>query len=295
MTWDEIQIKGSKIGYCNICNSYGKLTCDHIPPKGCLIPQKVELISLQEYLSLDIDKNNKIKSNYSQNGLNYRSICGTCNNTLLGTNYDPELINTTNQVASILKLKDESGIILPKQVSIDIKPQKLARAVIGHILAGQIPDKGISTQSHPCKILLKNFLLDTNEDFPDDLEIYYWIYPSNKQVVINNLAKVFMDDLNNFQSNGRIPWSGLLKFYPLSFWIVWKRSKEIHLSLQKIPMSKEIELNDSVSINLHLNNIPHIFWPEGVYDDEINLYNSNSAIVAKPANKGFKSLRKPSP
>lgn len=285
MTWDEIQTKGSKIGYCNICDSYDNLTCDHIPPKGCLTPQKVELISLQKHI--DIDENNKTKSNYSQNGLNYRSICGTCNNTILGTNYDPELIKTTNQVANILKLKDESGIILPKQVSIDIKPKKLARAVIGHILAGKIPRNNISTQSHPNKNLLKKFLLDTDENFSDDLEIYYWIYPSNKQVVINNLIKIFVD-WNNLQSKRIIPWSGLLKFYPLSFWVVWKRSNEIHLGLQKIPMSKEIELNDSVSINLHLNNIPHIFWPEGVHDDEMNFYNSNSAIVAKPANKGFK-------
>lgn len=286
MTWDEIQTKGSKTGYCNICNSYENLTCDHIPPKGCVIPQKVELISLQKHLSVDIDEN-IIKPTYSQNGLNYRSICGTCNNKLLGTNYDPELIKTTNQVANILKLNDESGIILPKQASIEIKPQKLARAVIGHILAGKIPRKNISTQSHPYKTLLKKFLLDTDEDFSDDLEIYYWIYPSNKQVVINNLTKIFVN-WNNLQTKGRIPLSGLLKFYPLSFWVVWKRSKEIHLSLQKIPMSKEIKLNDSVSINLHLNNIPNIFWPEGAHDDEMNVYDSNSATIAKPANKRFK-------
>jgi len=32
---NRVMTKSSKLGYCVICGSYGRLTRDHVPPKGC--------------------------------------------------------------------------------------------------------------------------------------------------------------------------------------------------------------------------------------------------------------------
>lgn len=82
--------------YCNICGKYGRLTWDHVPPKAC---DNYDLVKYGTFF--DIQDEDPFYS-ISQNGIKYRSICSNCNNKLLGSNYDIELINFTNTVASLL-------------------------------------------------------------------------------------------------------------------------------------------------------------------------------------------------
>lgn len=103
----KVKIKGDKKGYCNICDHYSKLTRDHIPPQGCIKPKPVELKTLTQHLS---DPN--AKPTVSQSGLNLLSICGNCNNNLLGTEYDPELIELSHKVASLVRSQQEQGLYI---------------------------------------------------------------------------------------------------------------------------------------------------------------------------------------
>lgn len=104
---NRIKFKGDKEGYCNICSKYSQLTRDHIPPQGCVKPTIVELKTLTQYISASSEKPID-----SQSGLNILSICGDCNNNLLGTQYDRELIEVSQNVAGIVRVQRELGLSL---------------------------------------------------------------------------------------------------------------------------------------------------------------------------------------
>lgn len=205
----QVRFKGDKEGYCNICGQYSQLTRDHIPPQGCVKSTNVELRTLAS----QPDE----KPINSQSGLNILSICGNCNNNLFGTEYDPTLIEVTKQVAGLLRSQQKLGISLPEKIDLSIKLQRLLRSVIGHILAGKLPILGEPPISAPFPDALRNYFLDQSSTISDKFEVYYWLYPSNKQIVINSLG------VGSAMGEGFISGSCLLKFFSLAFWIVWDK------------------------------------------------------------------------
>ena len=145
MNNQHVQFKGKKEGFCNICGVYTKLTRDHIPPQGCVKPKAVELKTLAAYLTEPIEKRGTI----SQSGLNVRSICEECNSTRLGTEYDPALVDLSHRVSSLVRASREQGIVLPERISVTVQPQRLVRAIIGHVLAGKVPSSTVTPNSAP--------------------------------------------------------------------------------------------------------------------------------------------------
>lgn len=125
-----VNTRGALVGHCNICDEYGPLTEDHVPPKGTLLVKQVELVRIVELLGTGpISKNRNRR--YMPGGVHFRTLCAKCNNDLLGRRYDKELIRFSNAVSETLK----SSLALPITIRIPVNPGRLARAVIGHVLA----------------------------------------------------------------------------------------------------------------------------------------------------------------
>jgi hypothetical protein len=89
-------------GYCNICNKYDKLTRDHVPPKGSITLNPVQMKSLTQWMAemapgrVNMHGGTELLAKdwhprLSQGGVSFRSICADCNNLRLGRRYDPEL------------------------------------------------------------------------------------------------------------------------------------------------------------------------------------------------------------
>lgn len=274
---NKIEIQGSRDGYCNICGYYSQpLTRDHIPPKGCVKPTSVELRRLAQYIS------KSEKPTTSQSGLNIRSICGNCNNNLLGTEYDPELIEVSKKVASMVRSQRELGLSLPEQINLIVKPQRLIRSVVGHILAGKLPIAGNPPISAPFPDALRNYFLDQTSNIPDKVEVYYWLYLSNKQIVINSLA------IRSATGEGFISGSCLLKFFPLAFWVVWDKPTLFPISFAKIPKDKVKGLNDTCEIIIDLRNIPSLDYPEVPGEGRYIIGRDDLTFLAQPKKlKGF--------
>lgn len=273
----KIQFQGIPDGYCNICGQYSQaLTRDHIPPQGCVKPTSVELRTLKQYIS------KSKKPTTSQSGLNIRSICGNCNNNLLGTEYDPELIEVSKKVASMVRSQRELGLSLPEQINLIVKPQRLIRSVVGHILAGKLPIAGKPPISAPFPDALRNYFLDQSSNIPDKVEIYYWLYPSNKQIVINSLG------IGSANGEGFISGSCLLKFFPLAFWVVWDKPTLFPISSTKIPKDRIKSLNDTCEIMIDLRNIPSLDYPEVPGEGKYIMSHDDSTFLAQPKKqKGF--------
>lgn len=74
------------LGYCRICNKYGKLTFEHIPPRCALNDKEARVYTGDSFLQLMCDPNrypwetNGVKYKQLQKGLGEYTLCKNCNN-----------------------------------------------------------------------------------------------------------------------------------------------------------------------------------------------------------------------
>ena len=195
----KFQTRGPKTGQCNICGDLGLLTEDHTPPKGSVRIKQVEMLHITSLLSAE---RAGVRGRISQNGVKFRTLCNRCNNTILGSNYDLAFNEFSQNVTSYLK----SNLVLPETVNVRGKPQKIARALFGHLTAIGIDryKKGKNTED------LKDWFLDESRPLPDYLSIHYWVYPYQTQVLIRD------GGLRNLRvQDPAVIW--LMKFFPIAF------------------------------------------------------------------------------
>jgi hypothetical protein len=264
------KIYGPKVGYCNICQKIEKLTWDHIPPKGCAHARPVEIRSLTQHYS---KVNTKFR--HSQKGLSIRSLCAKCNNERLGKQYDPYLIELTHEVRRHLSHRNGSIIILPPQISFIVKPQRIARAIIGHLLAGFLSNEPDNKPlSAPIPDSFRSYFLDPHASMPKELDIYYWLYPSNVQAILKNIAILGV-------KTSVFVMGDVLKFFPLAYWAVWDTPRAVEVQLPMLLKNKDIGIDDYDEISIDFVNLQRYNWPETPNDDGIVLYRDESAMVAK--------------
>lgn len=196
--------RGPKVGRCNICGQNALLTSDHVPPKGTMRFPRMQLNSLVD--ALNAEPGERAKGRFFQSGVKFRSLCQRCNRDVIGTLYDPELVEFSNSVSGYLY----SQVDLPRIGAFSTRPGILARAVAGHILA-------IGVEQFPRGEMgdaMADLVLDPSANFPDKLGIYYWLYPYWDQVSIRGFGYL-------------VRWGApplvisVIKFMPLAFMVAW--------------------------------------------------------------------------
>lgn len=255
--------RGPKIGTCNICGIYGDLTEDHTPPKGAVRISQVEMRHLIDILSAE----KPTKGRISQNGMKFRTLCARCNNELLGANYDLAFNRFTQNVNSYLHSKIE----LPSTMYIKGKPQKIARALFGHLCAVGI-NRYIETEQ---SVRMRDWFFNESCPFPDFIEIKYWIYPYQNQILIRDagLRNLRVKDIAVF-------W--LMKFYPLGFLVIWNSPEGYdYPQLGSFDKFKNLINDQEVEIPIKLNVIPHERWPETPTDDSFILMGDGAVCAVK--------------
>lgn len=246
--------KGPRQGHCNICDAYGPLTEDHVPPKGTIRVTQVEMLHIVDLLKAEGPKTSR---RISQNGVKFRSLCAKCNNHYLGTNYDPELISFTNQVATLLKTQ----ISLPSSTKVRIRPGHVARAVLGHLLAVGIERRARGDTGND----VVDFFLDQNKPFPSAMNIYCWVYPYNRQVLVRDAGKFF-----ELGAAFVVMW--IMKYFPLGFMITWDQPKHLSFDLLNLKDYALISGGAAVEAPIRLKNPPAMHFPEEVEKNEMILY-----------------------
>src|SRR5690606_33259508 len=122
-----IQTRRPEVGRCNICGLTARLTVDHAPPKGYARAVPVRLSHISDQIAA-IDEPRRYHQKKSSDGVNYRSLCLSCNSDLLGSIYDPGLISLGHKLDSLLN----TPIRIPATSLIRIQPQKVMKSVLGH-------------------------------------------------------------------------------------------------------------------------------------------------------------------
>lgn len=219
--------RGPKVGYCAICRAHGPLTADHVPPKNCG--------NINDSIFTDVygpSPERPRKPVMSQGGSHFRTICAYCNNTVLGTEYDPALRDVVHQIETYFKLASSSRLSLPRTRLFDYQPNRFLRAVAGHLLAANgVPDVVSNDRVAPLDAALREYVLDPARCLPDELCVYYWFYPHRRRVVMKHSAMGF------FGGNGASIYGHVFKFFPFGFWFVWNedgdRSRQFALRQMK--------------------------------------------------------------
>ncbi|GHT91369.1 hypothetical protein FACS1894140_1850 [Spirochaetia bacterium] len=249
--------RGQNEGYCRICGKWDKLTIDHVPPKSCGNLNKIEI---------DYGKGKLI----SQNGLNCKTICSQCNNTLLGRNYDQEIIKLYNDVLSL------SNSTVPETMDFSVDVNSLVRCLLGHFIAINVYDENKSVQNILSdKINDGKYIFGTYRKFVngetsslDDIICYYWYYPYNEIKMIPYFAKANVLDLDK----PRAVFGTLIKFFPVALYLI--NDKSSSASLNGV---NKIDFNTN-KITFDFKNIMHNDFPEMPSPGEVILINSGSSF-----------------
>ena len=232
--------QGLEHGFCRICNSYGLLTRDHVPPQSCGNSGDI-VIDGCKY----------------QGGYKARTICGRCNNELLGKNYDLEFKKLYDEYKALIN----PGIKLPpfRKLVFNCSQEKLLKCFIGHFLAVSLFENEISVQNELSHEI--NNKIKLRDDFRryflglgslDNYDVFYWAYPYERLVISQCFGRI--EDI--LRSNKSFSTGTVIKMYPLAIYLVDKTNSQYHpYKLPKINISmKQFTLDFKYKV--------HEEWPE---------------------------------
>lgn len=261
-----LSTRGAKFGVCNICGEAGPLTEDHTPPKSCRGISNAEMHSLTVRIAGD----NGMPARRLRNGPSYRTLCGRCNNSLLGADYDPALAEFCAAVRDAVNTK----VLLPQSLSVEVQPQPIMRSVLGHLCALGVNRYAKGAITEP----LRDYLLDRAQPLPEQIRVYYWLYPFRPQVLIRDACLLLMGS----DSDPFLFW--LMKFFPLAFLVTFEEPAQRPFEMANLDRfgSRPFDFRSSVPVRLR----PHIheLWPEAPTDRTVILY-GEQAVGITPREK----------
>ncbi len=257
-------------GHCNICNRHAALTRDHVPPKGSIKVQPVEIVGFVDRLERlapgrvtvygqDAVSPKPPGPSKSQDGVKFRTVCATCNNARLGGKYDPELNRVSGALGRLIRANADLGVALPRSIRIPIRTHFLVRGLVGHLLAAiRSPDQtqplpGFDDGEHA---YLREYFLDDEVPLTETVRVYYWLYPAHEQVIINGLGLTAT-------VGGEYVIGHLIKFFPMAYYLAFHASATpLELSVPCIQGDGCSDLDCEVTLDVRLDSVPPVSWPE---------------------------------
>ena len=203
--------KRAPIDKCNICGQVKRLTWDHVPPKSCNNYFSIKVSSLFNGILQDNSYDELFQS-----GLKFRSLCDDCNNKVLGTIYDPAYNDFIAKTSRVLL----SNIALPNKLYVSLEINKVSRAICGHILAA----KDFYDNASKIDKSLREYFLDENKKKPNDLYLYFWVYPYSSVLVVRDFT---VKSYTGECPNGVL---SVISFFPVSIILTTEENRNIGLT-----------------------------------------------------------------
>ena len=195
----------------------------------------------------------------SQNGLKYRTICGSCN-SLLGIEYDPTI---TEFVAAVTRCVT-AGIELPRSIEVGIDVQRLMKGVVGHLLAAEVDH-----QSSFFRPWASDYVLTAAAPLPEPINVFFWLHDGPEYLAVTDLIKCSL-------RHGSIHHLHALKFPPLGFLITPSRMYDGLPSLSRYRTARP---DQRVPVPVPLRVRRPADWPEAPSDVDgtISLFGAGAA------------------
>jgi hypothetical protein len=238
------------VSICNLCRQEKNLSWDHVPPKGGIELSPIEMNTILDLMSGDQEKP---QTRESQNGMKYRTICSDCN-SYLGTEFDPTINDFAISIGRYLK----SNLQLPEVINHKVKPQRLMKALLGHLIAAKTNIENTLFDQQA-----REYVLDISAPLPDDINIFYWVYPYDCSITIR--------DFSLFTPRGTFNEPGIfqtLKYFPLAY-LCCDKSEYANLSI--LSWYRNAGIDDEIELPISLKRVEHRYWPEAPEDNNIFL------------------------
>jgi hypothetical protein len=265
-------------GRCLVCNNLGRLSRDHIPPQSVVPPQHVDvkrLIALWEGDSHHVPPRHGFRS------VALPTLCVECNSKRLGSEYDPALGGFVNSVSTWVRSAFKLYLTLPNSFIVNLQPHRVARAVVGHLLAAEERKDSTAPLRHaPLPDDMRRYFLDPEIVAPSTLEMFVWPYAGDAQIITGPISVSNMGARDSVL--GRV-----LKFFPLAFWLVYERPETTHVHLPSLDIHTESGLDFHSSITLPLRGVPRSDFPETPSSDEFVLLNNESTFFVTPRRRNL--------
>lgn len=188
---------------CNLCLRRAAMTEDHLFPRGLVAPGQRRVTEIMH--KVDPRYRGRQGTFLAQNGVKKATLCGDCNNRVLGTELDPSLIEVYKAASKAL-----AHAPFPVAARLDlynININKVARAVAGHLLA--LDDS--PQPRHTMTRQLRRFVLQEKAGLDPSLCFHIWLYPFNRQGMLKDLHHI------EFGTPYEPMWISAFKTYPLTF------------------------------------------------------------------------------
>lgn len=253
---NELKKKRNRVDICNICREMKPLSWDHVPPKGGINLTSVEVRNFYEFLS-----KGEAKRWVSQNGVKYRTVCSECNSKI-GSEFDPALNYLNRTLINILQPTAPTWVKNP--VKIKVKPVRVMKAILGHILAAKFHIDEVVTDREIAAVLF-------NEDksIPDNVHIFYWFYPYDATVILRDFAiPVVPGDFSN------CTFAQMVKYFPLAFIVT--DCPEFR-GLNSLSKFRNLGIDDEVELEVFIDKLKDFDWPERVDESNILFLSTESA------------------
>lgn len=166
---------------------------------GGIDPDPVEMETVFRIMAGD---RKKPKLRESQNGVKDRTICSECN-SLSGREYDPTISDFATSVDRYLK----SGIALPEVLSHKVMPQRLMKALPGHIVATKV-----EIEDTAFDWAARAYVPEPKMPIQEDIHIFYWVYLYATSVAIRDFSMFVPRGTFNEPAIFQ-----LLKYYPVAY------------------------------------------------------------------------------
>lgn len=271
MGWRELRLKSERpeIDFCNICGKKRKLTEDHVPPKFWHnSSQKRYSIAFSTADPPQAKSPFPWKANH---GITYKSICQECN-SWLGSEADKEMKVMCDAVHKQLHRE-----IFLCYENVEVKVNRVARSVIGHMLAAK------NFYDAECTIdnALRAYVLNKTALPPEDMYLYYYPYEYESIVV----ARDFISGAAGLES----AMLSMISSYPLAFLLSNKRIQGMGEMFSKcttdIDEKKTLLVSRSYSADPRTGIIRPPLWPVDISNNGtpfvIMGQASQSLVIAK--------------
>ncbi len=242
--------KREQFGTCNVCGKDAQLTWDHVPPRGGIGLTPVEMESVFRILT---GTKEGFKAARSQNGVKFRTICARCNRTM-GQRYDAPLNEFALSVGRYLRTR----LSLPPIIHHKTRPAPLIRGILGHLVSAKIErDEAVFDKQ------ISPLVLDESLPIPDDIHIFYWVFPYDYICILRDIAIVSLTD--PVQS---IYYCHLIKYFPIAYLVT---NRSAYGGLEELTQYRRAAMDHEISIPIRLNDVKPLHWPEMVDDAKVML------------------------
>jgi hypothetical protein len=190
----------------------------------------------------------------------------------MGILYDPVINDLSISVGRYLK----STLNLPKVARVPTKPGAIIRGLLGHLLAAKVSEEHFDSDFDS---KLRPLIFDSALPIPEDIHIYYWVFPYDISVVMRDFGVTSLD----YPSKGPT-FCNSIRYFPLAYLMT---NAAAYGELEELTTHRNSEIQSVASIPIRLTETKPAFWPAGAESNVViggeSLWNS---AVALPRHRG---------